>query len=212
MDYKGDSDTIIIPSVYNEKPITRIGSFSFYANETIKKVTINSNIKTLGGLCFGACPNLETVIFSSGGNVEVGHCAFRGCKKLKNLDLSGASILRASSFAWCTGLSEVVCPKNVVYFGGNVFYGCNINLTIECDDISLMTVEPYAFYYMGFNSVISFTGVREPTNVIGVSANASGSNNYYYCSQNYVENKVYKPGVWCKYYYHVAIKPTFKTS
>ena len=209
MDYNGTDQNIIIPSVYNEKPVSRIGSFSFYAKETIKQVTINSNIKTLGGLCFGACPNLETVIFSSGGTCEVGHCAFRGCKKLKNLDLTGASILRASSFAWCTGLTEVVCPRNVVYFGANVFYNCNINLTIECDDISLMTVEPYAFYFMGFNSKIEFTGISKPTSVIGVAA--TGSNSYYYNSQNYVEKVLYKPGVWCKYYYHVAIEPKFKS-
>ena len=210
MSYNGSNDTITIPSVYNEKPVSRIGSFSFFANEIIKSVTINPNIKTLGGLCFGACPNLETVIFSEGGSAEVGHCSFRGCKKLKNLDLSGASILRASSFAWCYGLTDVTCPKNVVYFGGNVFYDCNINLTIECDDISLMTVEPYAFYYIGSNSTITFTGVNEPTNVIGVGANSA--NNYYYYSQNAVENKVYLPGVWCKYYYHVRVPPTFKTS
>ena len=86
-----------------------------------------------------------------------------------------------------------------------------MNLTIECDDKSLMTVEPYAFYFMGRNSSIKFTGITAaPSTLTGVGANSA--NNYYYNSQNYVEEKVYKPGIWCMYYYHIAINPTFKTA
>ena len=207
MGYNGDEESITIPSDYNGKTISRIGSFAFYANDKIKNLTINSNIKTIGGLCFGACPNLETVTFSSGGECDIGHCAFRGCEKLANLDLSGVTKLRASCFAWCTGLTTVVCPVNVVYFGANVFYNCNIALTIECNDKTLMTVEPYAFYFMGRNSSITFSAITEPTTLTNVPA--TGGNSYYYNSHSYVEQNLYKPGIWCKYYYHVAIPITF---
>ena len=209
-EYNGDEESIIIPSEYNGKTISRIGSFAFYGNDKIKSLVINNNIKTIGGLCFGDCKKLEYLTFTPGGECDIGHCAFRGCTKLTNLDLSGASKLRASCFAWCTGLSTVVCPKNVVYFGSNVFYDCNINLTIECDDKTFMTVEPYAFYFMGGNSSVSFTGVTEPETITG--APATGGNSYYYNSQSYVEQNLYKPGIWCKYYYHVAIPLNFVTA
>ena len=101
----------------------------------------------------------------------------------------------------------VVCPKNVVYFGANIFFNCNIKLTIECDDKSLMTVEPYTFYYMGRNSSISFTGVTEPTDLTSVIASANKG--YYYNSHSYVEQECYKPGVWCKNYQHCAIPINF---
>ena len=193
MEYNGDEENVTIPNVYNDKTISRIGSFAFYGNTTLKTLIIDTNIKTIGGLCFGACTNL------------------RGCTKLSSLDLSGAKILRHSCFAWCTGLSSVTCPKNVVYFGGNIFYNCNMNLTIECDDTTIMTVEPYAFYFMGRNSSVNFTGITaEPSTLTGVGANSA--NNYYYNSQNYVEEKVYKTGIWCMYYYHIAIPLTFKTA
>ena len=39
-------------------------------------------------------------------------------------------------------LNRIICPKSVVYFETNIFYIDNIDLTIECDDISLMAVEP----------------------------------------------------------------------
>ena len=119
-------------------------------------------------------------------------------------------ILRASCFAWCNNLSKLICPKSIVYFGANVFYNDNIDLTIECEDISLMTVEPYAFYFIGFNSKINFTGINTPTDLIGVGAVSGGNPSYYYNSHSYVEEQFYKPGVWCQYYYHVVVTPTFK--
>ncbi|MBO6243273.1 MAG: leucine-rich repeat domain-containing protein, partial [Clostridia bacterium] len=201
-EYNGDEENITIPSEYNGKSISRIGSFAFYGNNKIKTLVVNSNIKTIGGLCFGACKNLESLSFTEGGECDIGHCAFRGCEKLVNLDLSGASKLRASCFAWCLGLKKVICPKNVVYFGSDIFCNCNIELIIECDDKTLMTVEPYAFYFMGRISNVSFTGVTAPETI--TYAPATGGNSYYYNSHSYVEEKLYKPGIWCKYYYHIA--------
>ena len=208
MEYSGSEEVVIIPQKYNGKPISRIGSFAFYGNQKLLSVAMSSNIKSLGGLCFGNCPNLKSVTFTSGGSYDIGHCAFRGCPKLTTLDLTDVKYLRASCFAWCTGLQKVVCPKSVVYFGGNCFYNCNIDLTIECNNSSAMTVEPYAFYFIGLKSKIKFTGVSMPKSTIPVPAR--GKDDYYYNSQNYVEEKVYKAGVWCHYYYHVAVMPTFK--
>ena len=209
MEYSGLDSVIIIPKKFRGKPISRIGSFAFYGNQNLISVVICNNISSLGGLSFGNCKSLKSVTFTSGGSYEVGHCAFRGCDKLNNVDLTDVKILRASCFAWCKSLENLVCPKSVVYFGANCFYNDNINLTIECDDINLMTVEPYAFYYIGFKSKIRFTGISEPENLIGVPA--TGNDSYYYNSHSYVENEVYKEGVWCKYYYHVAVTPEFKT-
>ncbi len=208
MEYSGIDANVITPKKFKGMPVTRIGSFAFYGNKNLLSITITSNIKSLGGLSFGNCTSLKHAKFMKGGEYEVGHCAFRGCEKLSKVDLTDVKILRASSFAWCKSLRELVCPKNVVYFGANCFYNDNINLTIECDDLSLMTVEPYAFYFIGFDSKINFTGINKPTNLTGVPAVGNGS--YYYNSHSYLEKKLYKPGVWCKFYYHVAVTPTFK--
>ena len=211
MEYNGNEENIIIPNEYNGKTISRIGSFAFYGNESIKSLVVNNNIKTIGGLCFASCQNLESIIFTQGGSCEIGHCAFRGCEKLKSIDLSGVSILRASCFAWCTGLTNVICPKNVIYFGANIFFNCNINLIIECDNRDLITVEPYAFYYIGRNSSITFNALTEPKAetlaIIPAASNAAIT--YYYHSHSYLEKNVYKPGVWCKYYSHITIPLSF---
>ena len=209
MEYSGLDSVLSIPKKFKGKPISRIGSFAFYGNKKLISVTINSNITSLGGLSFGNCVSLKYLKFMSGGEYEIGHCAFRGCEKLSDVDLTDVKILRASCFAWCKSLTKLICPKSVVYFGANVFYNDNIDLTIQCDDISLMTVEPYAFYFIGINSTINFPGIEAPTDLVGVKA--TGDNSYYYNSQSYVEEKLYKPGIWCKYYYHVVVTPTFKS-
>jgi hypothetical protein len=207
-EYSGSEEVIMIPKKYNGKSVSRIGSFAFYGNQNIISVAISNNIQSLGGLCFGDCKNLKSVTFTSGGSYEIGHCSFRGCTKLSSLDLTDVKILRASCFAWCTGLQNVTCPNSIVYFGGNCFYNCNINLTIECNNSGAMTVEPYAFYFIGLKSKINFTGISMPTNTIGVPAR--GKDDYYYNSQSFLEQNLYKTGVWCNSFYHVAAMPTFK--
>ena len=59
---------------------------------------------------------------------------------------------------------------------------------------------------MGRDSSVTFSNISAPESPRGVSA--TGANSYYYNSHSYVE-KVYLPGVWCKYYYHIAIPLTF---
>ena len=56
--------------------------------------------------------------------------------------------------------------------------------------------------------IFNFTSINKPTTLTGIKATGDGS--YYYNSQSYVENKAYTEGVWCKYYYHVAVTPSFK--
>lgn len=210
MEYSGLDSVIIIPKKFRGKPISRIGSFAFYGNKNIISLTIDKNIESLGGLSFGNCSSLKSLTFLSGGSYEIGHCAFRGCERLQNVNLTDVKILRASCFAWCKNLREVICPKSVVYFGSNCFYNDNIDLTIECEDSSKMTVEPYAFYYIGFNSKIYFTGINQPTDLKSYAVTATGNPTYYYRSHSFVEENVYKEGIWVKYYYHVAVTPTFK--
>ena len=208
LEYLGLDSVLTIPKEFNKKPISRIGSFAFYENKNIISVTIDNNIKSIGGLSFGNCKSLEKIKFMNGGEYEIGHCAFRGCEKLNDVDMTDVKILRASCFAWCYNLRKLICPKSVVYFGANCFYNDNIDLTIECEDINSMTVEPYAFYFIGINSKINFTGISQPNNLVPVPA--KGENSYFYNSHSYVERNFYKKGVWCKYYYHVAVPPIFK--
>ena len=62
-----------------------------------------------------------------------------------------------------------------------MFLNDDIELTIECDDVNSMTVEPYSFYFFFFFSQINFTGIEGPNDEMQ-SFTAKDSNDYYYVS------------------------------
>ena len=77
---------------------------SKYKNKTYKKVTLGSNVTTIGANAFANMAYLEEVI--GGQNVEnIGNGAFSGCTKLSSYKL----------------------PSNVVVIGNNSFSGTNIS-------------------------------------------------------------------------------------
>ena len=201
--YTGSESELTLPSTFKDLNITQIGDFAFYNNENLISVIIPNNIKIVGDLSFSNCTKLTNVTFSIGGSYEIRHAAFKYCSSLKTLDLTGVTTIRSSAFYECKSLTSVNCPESVIYFGTNCFYLDDIDLIINCTDSSIMTVEPYAFYFMGRNSTITFTGLSLAPSVVGYSY--TGSNSYYYYSQLYMENNVYSPGKWAKYFYHCAI-------
>ena len=121
VEYSGLNSVIMIPKKFKGKPISKIGCFAFYGNKNLISVTINYNIKSVGGLSFGDCKNLKILTFEENGKYEVRHCAFRGCDNLSKVDLTGVKILRSSCFALCKSLKKIVYPKTVTYFGANCF-------------------------------------------------------------------------------------------
>lgn len=205
--YTGSDATVNVPSRYSGWNVVGIGDFAFYGNTSLQSVTIPSTVTTVGELAFAECKNLSSVAFASGGSYEIDHGAFRGCTSLTNLDLTGVTTLRSSAFANCTSLSRVYCPSTLVYFGANCFYNDDVALTIAATNASAMTVEPYAFFFIGRGASISFTGISGAPAVTAFTC--VGSSDYYYYSQNYMENTYYKTGVWGKSWYAVAVPPTF---
>ncbi|MCR5725043.1 MAG: leucine-rich repeat domain-containing protein [Treponema sp.] len=205
--YTGSASSVSVPSRYSGWDVVGIGDFAFYGNTSLTSVTIPATVKTVGELAFAECTNLASVAFTSGGSYVVDHGAFRDCTSLSSVNLTGVTALRASAFANCTSLTSVACPATLVYFGANCFYNDDVALTIAATSASAMTVEPYAFYFIGRNASIKFTGISAAASV--TSFTCVGSSDYYYYSQNYMEQNYYKTGVWGKTWYHVAVAPTF---
>ncbi len=85
--YNGyESENVVIPSTYQNYPVTRIESKAFNRNTTIKSVEIPDSVTDIGYQAFSYCTNLESVKFPE--NLEtVNGYAFYECKKLKNITL-----------------------------------------------------------------------------------------------------------------------------
>ena len=104
--------------------VTKIADNAFKNNKTVTKVTVGSNIKTIGKNAFYKCTKLKTV--KIGKNVTtIGSNAFKGC----------------------TSLTSVTLPSKATKIGANAFSGCKKLKTIKITSTKLTskTVAKNAF-------------------------------------------------------------------
>ena len=102
--------------------------FSF--KDSIKTITADSNIYSIGANCFTDCPSLESVYMP--GVYTIGDYAFEGCEQLKKVELSSEYIQTGKvgkyAFAFCSSLNKIVLPFNSLVISEKAFYCCeNLN-------------------------------------------------------------------------------------
>ena len=87
--------------------VTKVDDNAFKNNKTVTKVTVGSNIKTIGQNAFSGATKLKTV--KIGKNVtEVGANAFKGCSSLTSVTLgSKATKIGANAFSGCKKLKTI---------------------------------------------------------------------------------------------------------
>ena len=149
--YKGNSENVIIPGIINGYKVTKIESNAF--NKTINKnsireITIPSNVKFIGDYAFAYCSYLEKINLSDGLETlgestficcsslktitlpntvkNIGESSFSECKNLKEVVLSDSLIhLPDYLFSYCESLENIVIPDSVSSIGESVFQGCS---------------------------------------------------------------------------------------
>lgn len=104
--YKGTSENVTIPKTIKGEDIEWLGRYSFYNNDYIKNVKINSNIK------------------------KIYREAFCGCESLENVELSNElTYIDDEAFRYCSNLKTITIPESVEYIGSDVFKDCP-NVTV----------------------------------------------------------------------------------
>ncbi|MBQ3502613.1 MAG: leucine-rich repeat protein, partial [Clostridia bacterium] len=92
------STHIIVPAIYNGKPVTKIGSYAFNGNTTVQTVTLPLTIQ------------------------EIGDSAFEGCTNLTNINLpNGLTTIGRAAFKWAGLSGELKIPASVVSIGAHAF-------------------------------------------------------------------------------------------
>ena len=87
--------------------VTKVDDNAFKNNKTVTKVTVGSNIKTIGKNAFSGATKLKTV--KIGKNVTtIGSNAFKGCSSLTSVTLgSKATKIGANAFSGCKKLKTI---------------------------------------------------------------------------------------------------------
>ena len=92
---------IIIPSEYNNLPVTDICYEAFLDCIEITSVVIPDSVTQLGGSVFKGCTSLKSVVLPN-----------------------SLTVIGGEAFYGCTSLTSITIPKSVIGFGFSVFNDC----------------------------------------------------------------------------------------
>ena len=116
---------LTIPSEYNGKPVTAIGSGALRGCEKLKEITLPSTLKYIDSWAFKGCEDLESVVIPEG-VTEIGRGAFSGCTSLESVTIpESVTIIGDSAFYGCTSLRSIALPSGITAIGNSAFYLCS---------------------------------------------------------------------------------------
>lgn len=119
------SNNADIRKVTIETEITSIGAFAFCACVNLVIVTTGNKITTIGNGAFSHCYCLED--FSIPEKVKIiGSSAFFCCESLQKINIpEGVTIIEDETFYDCIALTNVTIPNSVTTIGDNAFDFCS---------------------------------------------------------------------------------------
>ena len=166
-DYTGTATDLVLPSVYNGKPVTKIGEKAFFDCLQLKRVVIPNSIISIEEGAFGYCESLINVVIPNGVTsidktaftyctsltsitipdsvTFIGGSAFNKCLSLENIILSNnLTTLETYTFDYCESLTNIIIPNGVTSIGGGCFYECTSLKSIIIPE-SVLSIEASAF-------------------------------------------------------------------
>lgn len=136
------SENVVIPDSYKEQPVVAIKESAFYANETIRCLTIPATVRSIGSYAFADCTHLSKVVFESGGRCAVGDSAFESCSYILKLSFNNSVIsVGDSAFKNCKRIFSLSVGSELKTIGQDAFTGCE-RMIFKADAGS--TAESYA--------------------------------------------------------------------
>ena len=128
---------VVIPSVYNGKPVTVIGDHAFEQCSTLTEVIIPNSITYIGDYAFHFCIYLTEVVIPN-----------------------SITTINDYTFAYCVSLTSVVIPDSITSIGVEAFSWCQITNLVIPDSVT--TIGDYAFYFdISLTSIVIGKSVTE---------------------------------------------------
>ena len=98
---------IIIPAVYNGRPVTSIRDYAFPGCSFLTSITIPSSVTSIGHNAFHGCSSLTSITIPAG-VTSIGHNAFSGCSSLTSVTIpAGVTSIDHDAFSGCSNLMNI---------------------------------------------------------------------------------------------------------
>ena len=103
-----NTNEIIIPSNYNDLPVTSIGGRAFNQCRSLTSITIPDSVTSIGESAFSSCSSLTNITIPDS-VTSIGKDAFNGCSSLTSITIPD-SVTSIGSYAFydCSRLVEVI--------------------------------------------------------------------------------------------------------
>ncbi len=154
--WEANKGTLIIPTYYDNKPVTSIikkpgtsgGLQGFYGCTSIVSIELPETLTDLCDYSFTECRKLEKVWLSSAMS-SIGKNAFMNCENLVSTpftQLNNLITIDDYAFCGCKSLTSIKFPNSLIKIGNNSFDNC-VSLTkiIVSTDSNLTTIGQLAF-------------------------------------------------------------------
>ncbi len=169
---------LVIPSLYNGKPVVAIASNAFYdCPVKLKSVSVPGSVKTIGEWAFYSNYWLETVTVGEGVEV-IEDAAFWGCQNLATVTLPD-SLLSVGSNAFFYCLDLACTEKDGGKYLGNATNPYVMLMKATDTTVSAFTVQENTkfIYSEAFSGCAALASLSLPSSVISVGQSA-----FYGCS------------------------------
>ena len=144
--------TVVIPSTYKGKPVTKISNNGFASCANLKKVVIPHTVTCIGNNAFLNCKNLETVMAPR--IKDIGANAFAFCKKMNYVITESVETIGATAFRGFTNDATIYIAgeRKASWDTANAFSSCNAvirenelpEVKINYNPITINGVEGYS--------------------------------------------------------------------
>ena len=141
-----DTD-IVIPSKYEDKPITAIWANAFNGYTSLTSITIPENVISIGEDAFYDTAyynneeNWENGVLYIGTHLIRAKTSINGTYTIKD----GTKCIASSAFYECDNLTSITMPESVTTMGSGVFWKCK-KLTNVVLSSNLTSIESWTFY------------------------------------------------------------------
>ena len=162
-----DTD-IVIPSKYEDKPVTVIWANAFNGYTSLKSITIPESVTSIGEDAFYDTAyynneeNWENGVLYIGTHLIRAKTSINGTYTIKD----GTKCIASSAFYECDNLKSITMPESVTTMGSGVFWKCKKLENVVLSS-NLTSIESWTFYQC---DILSNIIIPDSVTLIGTSA------------------------------------------
>ena len=165
-------DKIDIPSQYNGKPVTRIGSYAFNNCSNLTSISIPDSVTSIAIEAFQNCSNITSISIPDS-VTSIGIKAFQNCSNLTSIIIpNNVKRIEGSTFSGCSSLTSIIIPDTVQGIGDSAFSNCTSLTNVTIPD-GVTSIGNSVFY-----NCTSLTSISIPSNVTSI-----GNSVFYNCTR-----------------------------